>query len=155
MPEFEITDVAETPYLYATGSCSMDPTDISATMGRVFGQVWSFMTDHGIAPAGPALAVYHSYDPEKMTFRAGFVVTKDDLAKATGEVGGDVTPVGRALTFTHIGPYATLRDDYGLMMRHAEERGLTLGTPAWELYLNDPSQTPENELRTQAYVALA
>jgi len=155
MPEFKVVDVSETPYLYIEETSSMSPADISEAMGKAFHQVWSFMQANGISPAGPALSVYTGYDPETMRFRAGFAVARDDMAKAEGEVKADVTPAGPALHFVHKGPYATLRDDYGLMMQHAKDKGLKVSAPGWEFYLNDPSQTPEDELLTEAYVSLA
>jgi effector-binding domain-containing protein len=155
MPEFKTVDVAETPYLYVERSCSMDPADISKHMGAAFHDVWDHMQAGAIKPAGPALAVYYTYDPQVMTFRAGFVIAREDMSKAGGEVKGDVTPAGQALHFTHKGPYATLRDDYGLMMEHITTHKLEMSTPSWELYVNDPGQTPQEDLLTECYIALA
>ncbi len=154
MTDFSRVQVEERPYLYVERSCSMDPGDISCAMGEAFGAVYAHMMGAGVTPAGPALSVYYSYDPEKMAFRAGFTVAQADLDKTGGEVKGDVTPAGHALHFTHIGAYATLRDDYELMMQQLEEHGMALGAPSWELYLNDPSETPEHELRTEIYSML-
>ena len=155
MPEFSTAEVTETPYLYVERSCSMDPADISAVMGAAFQDVYAHMQANGIAPAGPALAVYYTYDPEKMTFRAGFVVAPDTPRPTEGDVRGDVTPAGSVIRCTHIGPYATLRDDYAAMMGWAEENGHTIGAPAWELYMNDPSEVPEAEWHTEIHVSLA
>jgi effector-binding domain-containing protein len=155
MPEFKIIDVAETPYLYVERTCSMDPADISKEMGSAFQQVWGFMQAAAIKPAGSALSVYYSYDPDAMTFRSGFTVDREDMAKAGDEVKSDVTPAGNALHFVHKGSYSTLRDDYGLMMQHLKDNSLQAGVPGWEFYMNDPSKTPEDELLTECYLALA
>jgi effector-binding domain-containing protein len=40
-------------------------------------------------------------------------------------------------------------------MAWLEKEGLTLGAPTWEVYVNDPDSTPEEELRTEIYVSLA
>lgn len=155
MPDFRTTEVEETPYLYVERSCSMAPDDISAAMGRAFGDVWAFMQANGIAPQGPALSVYYTYDPETVTFRAGFVVDRADLDKADGAVKGDVTPAGRVVHFTHKGPYSELRTSYGKLMEYMGAEGLAMGAPTWELYVNDPDETPEDELITEIYVSLA
>lgn len=154
MPKFEMTDVAETPYLYVSKTCSMDPEDISKAMGDAFGEVWSFMQSQSIAPAGGALSVYHDYDPGQMSFRAGFVVDSADLSKVSGNIEGDVTPAGRVLHFVHKGSYRTLRDDYGLMMRHIEGTGREPGAPTWEVYLNSPDVVSEEELLTEVFCVL-
>ena len=90
-----------------------------------------------------------------MAFRAGFTVTRADLAKASGAVKGDVTPATKVLHFVHKGSYATLRDDYALLMDHVGKEGLALGAPSWEVYLNDPSTTAADDLITECFVALA
>jgi effector-binding domain-containing protein len=35
------------------------------------------------------------------------------------------------------------------------EQGLMMATPTWEIYLDDPGEVPEAELRTKVHVALA
>lgn len=155
MLKFELTEVEETPYLYEERTCGMDPSDISAAMGEAFGTVMRFMGANGIEPAGAPMAVYYTYDPSKMTFRAGFAVSADDLEKAEAAVKGAVTPAGEALTFTHVGPYAELRNSYGVMMKHMEQNNLQLGAPTWEVYLNDPATTAEEQLETAVFVSLA
>jgi effector-binding domain-containing protein len=59
------------------------------------------------------------------------------------------------LTFTHLGPYAGLRDSYGAMMGYLEENKLEMRAPTWEVYVNDPKEVPEEELRTDVFVSLA
>jgi len=152
MLEFEMTDVEEMPYLYEERSCSMDPSDISAAMGETFQSVYGFMSGKQIAP-GAALSVYTTYDPEKMTFRAGFSVSPDDAAKAGGAVKADATPAGRVLTFTHVGPYAELRNSYAKMMTYMESNGLQPSAPSWEIYVNDPATTPSDKLETKVFVS--
>lgn len=154
MPEFKMTEVEPTPYLYAEESSSMEPAEISAAMGRAFGTVMGHMQENAIAPAGPALSVYYGYDPAKMDFRAGFVVTEGDLEKAGGAVKADRTPAGRVVHFTHVGPYEKLRDSYGELMAWMEREGLSIGAPSWEVYVNDPDSTPEEELLTEIYVTV-
>lgn len=154
MPDFKLVKASETPYLYVVKTSSMDPGDIAAKMGEAFGAVWGFMQSHNIQPAGGALSVYYDYSPDKMEFRAGFTVARQDMAKATGEVKADVTPAGELLHFQHKGSYATLRDDYALMTEHLKKIGREMGVPAWEVYLNSPDQVPEAELLTDVYMVL-
>ena len=155
MPDFSMTEVEPRPYLYVERSCSMDPGDIATAMGRAFGDVMGFLEHHGIAPAGPPLSVYHTYDDAKMDFRAGVFVKADAIRAADGDVRADSTPGGTVLHFVHTGPYATLRDSYGALMEHCRSEGLTPGTPTWEVYVDDADTTPEHRLRTEVYVTLA
>lgn len=155
MPDFKMVTVEEIPYFYMQETCSMDPKDISAAMGKTFQGVWDFMQSAGIETTGQALSVYHTYDPEQMTFQAGFSASPDEAGKAKDPVKFDRTPAGDVLYFQHKGPYSTLRDSYGQMMAYMDKEGLTAGAPAWEVYLNDPATTPEDELLTDVFVSLA
>ncbi|QDG77968.1 GyrI-like domain-containing protein [Labrenzia sp. PHM005] len=154
MPDFKVVTTQEIPYFYIQETCSMDPKDIGAAMGRAFQTVWEFLQSNGVATTGKALAVYHTYDPEQMTFQAGFSVAPDAAAKASDPVKFDQTPTGEVLYFQHKGAYSKLRDSYGLMMAYAEQNGLIIGAPAWEIYVNDPATTPEDELLTDVFVML-
>lgn len=57
--------------------------------------------------------------------------------------------------FIHKGSYATLGDDYELMIQYIKDNNLEMSAPGWELYMNDPAITPEAELLTKCYMALA
>jgi len=143
-------------YLYEERTCSMDPKCISEAMGSAFQSVASFIADKEITSAGNPLAVYVTFDPDKMPFRAGFVVSEEDARKAKGDVKCDVLPDGDVLNFVHRGPYAMLRDSYVAMMKHLEVKGMSVGMPSWEIYLNDPSTVAsEADLETDVYVTVA
>ena len=155
MLDFKIIEVEERPYLYVDRTCSMDPAEISRTTGDAFMRVYGFMNENGITPAEPPLSVYYTYDPQTVTFRAGFLVSKDDAKKASGDVKADVTPAGRVVHFIHTGPYSKMRESYGVLMGWLDKQGLKLGAPTWEVYIDDPDKTPEENLRTEIFVALA
>ena len=154
MPEFTITEVAARPYIYVDRLTSMDPAEISAAMDDAYTTITAAMQAVGIEPEGPPVAVYYDYDPGKLSFRAGVFVSAADAARVGAPVKSDETPAGRMLRFVHKGPYATLRVSYGEMMRYMEDRGLKLGVPSWEVYLNDPDRVPEAELLTEVYCML-
>lgn len=154
MPEYRRVVTAPIPYLYVERSCSMDPDDISAAMAGAFDTVKRFMQQHGITATGAAMSVYDSYDPDRMTFRAGFPVSKADAARAAAPVRSAETPATKALNFRHIGPYASLRVSYADMMRYMQDNGIEMTVPAWEIYLDDADEVPEDALRTEVFVAL-
>jgi len=154
MPAFKLITVTEMPYLYTERRTTMDPGEIAAAMGSAFGEVWAFMQQHGVPPAGPALAVYAEYCDGEMPFRAGFAIARGDMSAASGTIKADATPAGEVLHFTHRGSYATLRDDWEAMMRHMEAEGLRYAAPTWEVYLNSPDEVHEEQLLTECYQAL-
>ncbi|MEM8588055.1 MAG: GyrI-like domain-containing protein [Pseudomonadota bacterium] len=155
MTDYQLQDVTEKDYIYIERTCSMDPQVVGKTMGEAFGAVVSFATEHGIALDSQPISVYHTYNPETLTFRAGFFIKPEDAAKASGEVRADKTPTGQVLFLTHVGPYSELRTTYGEAMAYIEQNGLKIGAPTWEVYVDDPTTTPEQELRTEIFMALA
>ncbi|MBD1545298.1 GyrI-like domain-containing protein [Roseibium aggregatum] len=155
MLEFKLVDVAEIPYFYQERSCGMAPEEVNAAMSGAFQEVWDFLLESGVATTGKALTVYQSIDPERMTFRSGFSVESEAEASAEDPTRYATTPAGQILHFRHTGPYSKLRDSYGQMMAHVEKEGIRIGAPTWEVYLNDPTKTPEDELLTDVFVSLA
>jgi effector-binding domain-containing protein len=155
MPDFRLIDVTEQPYVYVERTCAMEPATISEEMGKAYGDAMAFIQANGLTLTGPALSVYYTYDPQTVTFRAGFFVSTEDAKKASGDVKADTTPAGRVVNFVHTGPYSKLSESYQELMAWLEKEGLTLGAPTWEVYVNDPDSTPEEELRTEIYVSLA
>lgn len=154
MPEFEIVETQEKPYLYIKKVCSMEPADISKHMGEALEAVWAFLQSHEIQMTGPALAVYPAYDPDQIEFHAGFFVSEDDMKRAEGEVKAAKTPALKALSTTHVGSYGSLRDTYEVMMNHIAEQKLTQSMPTWEIYVDDPNTTPVQNLRTEIFIAV-
>ena len=155
MTDYKIIEIAEQPYVYADCVCAMEPSAISATISKAFADVMGFIQSHGLTLTGPALSVYYSYDPDTVTFRAGFFVSAEDAQKAEGEIRAGTTPSGRVLNFVHTGPYSELGLSYQAMMGWLQQQGLTLGAPTWEVYIDDPDTTPADKMRTDIFVTLA
>lgn len=155
MAHYQMVECEEQPYLYSERSCSMSPSDISKNMGLAFQAVGELIARKGITSATKALAVYYGYDPQIMTFRAGFLVSGEDAEKVEGGVKADVLPAGKVLNYIHEGPYAKLRVSYDEAMKYIVENGMIVGEPTWEIYLNEPDDVEsEDELKTDIYITV-
>jgi effector-binding domain-containing protein len=155
MSSYEIIDTTEQDYLYVTRTCTMKPGEIAKAMGDAYDELWAFMQKNEIPPAGSAIAVYYDYSEDEMEFRVGFFIAPEYAAKAQGSIKADKTPATRAVHAIHTGPYAGLQEAYGKIMGDMQWAGLKYGKPTWEGYLNDPDKTPEAELKTEIFIALA
>jgi len=155
MTDYKIIEVTEEPYVYADCQCAMDPDAINQTIGKAFEDVMDFIQSHGLTLTGPALSVYYTFNPETVTFRAGFFVSAEDAKKAQGDIKAAMTPAGRVVNFIHTGPYTKLGESYSEMMGWMQNEGLELGAPTWEVYIDDADTTPQHKLRTDIFVALA
>ena len=117
-----------------------------------------------VAPAGllredaMMLALYYD-DPEatpaeQLHSDAGISVPGDvDLPAGIVEKR---LPAGRYARTTHLGPYTTLGDTWSRIMGEwLPGSGHRIGdAPSFEVYRNNPSNTPPNELRTDLYIPI-
>jgi len=153
--KIEIVNTTPQPMLHVTREASMDPRKIADVMGEAFGAIGAFLGRTGIKPAGPPLALYRDWDGQTMQVDVGFPVDPADAARAEGEGRAGQIPEGKALKAVHHGSYARLQETYEAMEAHVKETGLRTREIAWEVYLNDPVSTPEDELVTEVYMPLA
>ena len=64
-----------------------------------------------------------------------------------------MTQAGEVLRITHKGPYDTVGQSWMAIFQHAAKLGRTPGA-GWEIYLNDPGDTPAAELLTDIHLPL-
>ena len=153
-------EVAPVLALQIDGECSTDPTAIGSAMGELFGRLMAAMQRYGLAPAGPPRAIYTAYGPEGIRFTVAAPVASppaQPMEESDGRVA--TVPGGKAMRFTHRGPYAGLMGTYGQVSEFLKARGMMHSEadwarymPMWEEYLNDPHTTPEAELQTYIYL---
>ncbi|WP_126380730.1 AraC family transcriptional regulator [Desulfovibrio ferrophilus] len=93
--------------------------------------------------------------PEKIRYDA--CLTVPEGVQAEGSVGVKTIGGGRYAVTVHKGPYANLHATYAWLCGvWVVENGHELASePSLEFYLNNPEQTPPEELRTEVHVRLA
>lgn len=93
-------------------------------------------------------------EPEKIRYDA--CITVSEGLAAEGEIGVQTLEAGLYARTTHHGSYQRLAQTYAeLCGRWAPENGYELRPiPGFEVYLNSPDETPENELLTDIYVPI-
>jgi effector-binding domain-containing protein len=66
---------------------------------------------------------------------------------------GDIQPgeiqQGRVATCVHMGPNSELGPAYDALSKWIKDNGYEAADLVYEVYLNDPAETPAQELRTQ------
>lgn len=151
MTEITITTVASQPYLYVERATGMDSAEVGPAANSGLGEVYAHMQGNGVPPAGSALVLYTSNDGKVMTYHVGFEISPEDMDKGHDQIKAGETPSGKVVTAIHKGSYAGIKATYGALMAHMKAEGLEPGGMCWELYLNDPSGTPEDQLRTKIF----
>ncbi len=141
-------------YLYVDRDCAYDGPAIAEAMGSAFGEVFGFLAAKGIEAKSPPISVYIEMGGDRLRFRGGAMVLARDARKAEGMVHADTLPGGEVMTGTHVGSYAWLGQSHRLLWDQMTAEGMTPTMPVWEVYIDDPMQVPEAELRTEIYRAI-
>jgi AraC family transcriptional regulator len=111
-----------------------------------------------LRPGAKMLAIYHD-DPEttpEHELRSDAAITVADGAELPAGLGEASIAGGRYACATHVGAYAGLGDAWArLLGQWLPASGERVGPGVWfEIYVNNPGDTPEPELRTELYVPL-
>ena len=143
----------ERHYLYVAQECPYGP-EIATAMGAAFGEAFGFVGQKGVTPLAHPMAVYWGMDPKILRFHGGFLVSPEDAAKAEGNVKSGILPAGEVMMAVHVGSYGKMNETHEALWSHIKAEGLTGDMPVWEVYIDDPGEVPEEELRTEIYCML-
>ncbi len=124
-----------------------------------FSKLWGFVKEHKLYSAGiEHIGLY--YDDPKVTesnkLRSDICLTIHKPVKAEGEVDIKLIPGGKYAVFSYQGPYNNLGVVYdAIFSEWVPSAGYELrNLPVFEKYLNDPTRTVPEKLKTEIYVPL-
>jgi len=122
---------------------------LSEVMGSCYGEIMQALGSCGIQPVGPPFAMYHNMDMSSLDVEIGFPVA--GKVEASGRVKPGKLPGGRVAVTLHEGPYEKIEGAYNRLMAFVRDQGLEMESFTYEFYLNDPDETPPEDLRTEIY----
>ena len=114
--------------------------DLPQLFGEGYGKIGQYLGKLGEQPIGPAFAAYYNMDMENLDVEFGFPVARP-LPGQTDIKSGEI-PGGRVVTCLHIGPYSEMEPAYNALAKWMEDNGYEGTGVSYELYLNDPRETP-------------
>lgn len=131
-------------YLYNTTSCKID--ELSAKMQEMMPKVGMYVQKNNISMAGMPFSLYHKYDVENnaVIFSCAVPVIEKVITDAeSGIQTGMLTPF-KSVKITLKGNYDNLRKAWEAGYKYIETNELEVlaGTPALEVYANDPGKFP-------------
>jgi AraC family transcriptional regulator len=126
---------------------------IAQNLGPMFGDVFLFGQQAGVALGGPPLARYMEFGPGMVTIDAGVPIATEFAGDdPSGKVRGEALPGGMVATTMHIGPYDKLTEAHAAMEVWIDEQGLRSRGPLWESYVTDPADYPDpNDWKTEIF----
>ncbi len=126
--------------------------NLTPAMGHAFGAIAQYLGEQGECPAGPPFAAYYNMDMQNLDVEIGFPVTHPLLGK--GEIQASEIPGGRLASVVYTGPYSDCGPAYEALSQFIKEQGAVATGVAYEVYLNDPAETPPEQLQMQVIVPL-
>jgi effector-binding domain-containing protein len=98
-----------------------------------FPELFAWLGEHGVAPAGPPFLRYYEVDVAGEPLDVEVGVPVDGSVEGDTRVLGDALPAGRYLTLLHVGPYSSddmpdLGDARAELIAWASDNDITYGT---------------------------
>lgn len=151
MPDFEFrpTNEQHTAAIRMTRPVAQ----IGAAMAEAFPKIYHAVVAAGVEPTGMPLARYFDFDEAATTFECAIPVPGPFTP--ANEVQPSTVGGGEAAFTVHVGPYDTIGQTWEALVAWVAAEGRRPAGPTWEIYVDDPQETPETELRTELYVPVA
>ncbi len=141
----EITERAPQPVLSVRAK--IKGQDLPQMLGQAYGAVMQYLGELGEQPAGAPFSAYYNMDMENLDVEAGFPVARPLPGK--GQVQAGEIPGGLAASVVYVGPYSDCPPAYEALTQFVKDQGHTATGVAYEVYLNDATVTPPEQLMTQ------
>jgi effector-binding domain-containing protein len=134
MTEPQIQERAEQPYLAIRSEVT---NGLPAVVDRSFPQLFAWIGQHGVEPAGPPFIRYLEVDQagEPLEIEVAAPISDDTAPPDDDTVRAATLPAGRYATLVHIGPYRhddvpDLSDAQAALRSWTEQQGIVTGRPS-------------------------
>lgn len=134
------------PFNYIYIQENIPVTEIGEAYGKNIAELFAFLGKNGIEPAGAPMSIYHSWG-DSTKFDVAIPVA--DEVKVKGNIMQGEIAEGNAVTYMHIGSYEASEAVHYKMDDYLKKMELTHISPVVEVYYNNPSDTPAEELETK------
>jgi effector-binding domain-containing protein len=122
-------------------------SDLPELLGRSYDLIAAAVEKSGLRIVGAPYTLYLNSDMDDLEVEIGFPVDVefdgDDVVNV-GEI-----PAGRYAACLYEGPYEGISTAYDSLAEWVQAQGVRPTGVSYEIYLNDPGETPPSELRTK------
>jgi effector-binding domain-containing protein len=118
-------------------------TDVARFLREAYEELFGYLDELGIGPAGPPLAVYHGDGPSEGYFDIEACVPLATPVPPRGRIAARELAATTVASTLHGGPYDEEHPAYRALLTWMEENGHQPGGPPRELYLVSPGDTDD------------
>lgn len=140
----EVKEQSAQPTLYMRRRTPVQ--HLGQVCGQVYGAIGQYLEGLKEKPAGPPFVTYHNMDMKSLDCEIGLPVSKKLAGK--GDIQAGVMPAGIVATCLYTGPYDQISPAYEELNKWIAEHHYQVIGAAYEMYLNDPTETPQSKLQT-------
>lgn len=128
--------------------CTHTPVaKLPQVLGESYGAIGQYLGSLGVTPGGAPFVAYYNMNMEDLDIEVGFPVSKP--LPNSGPIQSNQMPAGKYATCLYKGPYNECGSAYQELTCWVLAQGCETTGVAYEFYLNDPTETPPQELKTQ------
>ena len=121
-------------------------SDLPAKLRESYGAIMGYLGSLGKQPAGMPFSAYYNQDMEDLDVEIG-IPTAEILA-GSGNIYGAEIPAGKVAECLYTGPYNQMEPAYQQLAEFIAEQAVEVTGVAYEMYIDDPGDTAQSELRT-------
>lgn len=122
-------------------------TELPSLFETIYSRIAAYLADLGEEFDGAPFAAYYNLDMDDLDVEIGFPVRHSIRSKE--EIASGMISGGKAATLLYTGPYTDMEPAYEALLKWMAEQGLTGNGVVYEYYLDDPAETPRDQLRTR------
>lgn len=145
-----VEETKAVPILYISDSTSTEPDKIAATIGKAYQEIGEFMGKNKIEMAGPPIAITRFFDFKRYSFDAAMPIVQQNV-KTDGRIKLGTTYAGKAVKGIYVGSYDQASSAYYAIEKFIKDHDLLINGNSWEVYMNDPANTKQEDLVTHIY----
>lgn len=151
--EIEEILVKASDIAYIRTTSRPEPAAMSEAMGKAYFEVLNYIDRSGLEVAGAPLSISRTFSGADLAFDAAIPVRGvtsatpgDDASVTLGK-----TYDGLVIRVKHVGSYRALTTTHRKISAYLAAHGIERNGAAWESYVSDPGEVPEERLITYVY----
>lgn len=146
-------EVIERPAQLTIGIQTNSPVqDLPQVIPQSNQMIAEYLGQLGQNPSGAPFAAYYNMDMQNLHVEIGFLSSSKVPGK--GNIQPGLIPGGKAASCLHVGPYSAIGNAHDALHHWVTEKGYESAGVYYEIYLNNPADTPPEALQTQIFTML-